>query len=269
MRDKKPEEDRSKARKRAVIAGRVALGGVIVGLAAFFIYTNLDFFSFLGDETVDRLMTKEERPPAPAREYRSADEILGAPVFFERMEPVAMALPEPDTPAQSVQAADTPVRQRDTLIPPPKPDTLVPSVEVMPQPALPSPLPQLVPQPLPQPQIPPPQQTLPPPPPPAKPLATVLFTDIMCRLADREGRRFTMSLELSFENSPALREEIYFKRGMLTTIASSVVRRFEFGNVTLAALGAELLKSLNAQLRAGQLSEVNVKEFRAQSATGR
>ncbi|MDR2578178.1 MAG: hypothetical protein LBC70_05130 [Chitinispirillales bacterium] len=281
LRNKKPKKDKSKARKRAMTAGRVALGVVIAGLVGFFVYTNIDYFSFVGDEAVDRLRaedrvesrakkSKRAANDGAAREHRSADEILGAPVFFERQEPRLLRTPdtpqvssvqEPLTPPELQPKPDTVIPMPDTLPVPPAaallPDTSTAAALQPPQLSLPPQLP--APQP-PTPQIPPPRQ---PPPPPPKASETILLTNIMCRLSDRDDLRFRMSLELSFDNT-ALREEIYFKLDMLTTIASGVVRRFEFGSVTLAALGTELLISLNAQLNTGQLRGVDVKEFRAE-----
>jgi hypothetical protein len=266
-----------------MMASRVGLGVAIVGLAVFFIYRNMDYLSFVGDEAVNRLTAegreevkpKKSKPKAkkPGRtkesralagEHLSADDVLGAPVFQT-----------PDTPIPSTlqQLLLTPPQ----LTPPPQPLPSIPSLSSIPPeepstPLLPPPSPQQsIPEPpipessVPEPSIQPPPA--PPPAPPVKTFETMLLTHIACRLADRDDIRFTMSLELSFDDD-ALRDEIYFKRGMLSTIASGVVRRFEFGNVTLPALGAELLAALNGQLKGGQLKAVEVREFRAENVGG-
>jgi flagellar basal body-associated protein FliL len=105
---------------------------------------------------------------------------------------------------------------------------------------------------------PPPQ---PPPPPPPRPRATLLLSNVNGRLSDRADLTVNMSIELTYESNSALREELEFKRDMLITVASSVLRRHEYGSVSTSALKAEMLTVFNGHLQAGKLSDVEITDF--------
>jgi len=100
-----------------------------------------------------------------------------------------------------------------------------------------------------------------PPPPPPKPRTTLLLANISGRLSDRADVIVNMSVELTYENNNALREELEFKRDMLSTVAVSVLRRHEYGNVNTTVLKTELLNVFNGHLHAGKLVAAEIKDF--------
>jgi len=106
-----------------------------------------------------------------------------------------------------------------------------------------------------------PQPPPPPPPPPPKPRATMVLSSVSGRLSDRADITVTMSVEMIYEANSALREEMEFKRDLLTTVASAVLRKHEAGAVNTAVLKTDLLATFNGQLQAGKLIEVDVKDL--------
>ncbi|MDR0331104.1 MAG: hypothetical protein LBH93_05300 [Chitinispirillales bacterium] len=98
---------------------------------------------------------------------------------------------------------------------------------------------------------------------------SLLLPDISCNLGDREDLRINMSIELLFDGSDSLAGELDFKRGMLLAVAGAVMRKNEYGNISLTALSAGLLNSFNGQLRSGQLSGVDIKEFQVEQVASR
>jgi hypothetical protein len=101
----------------------------------------------------------------------------------------------------------------------------------------------------------------PPPPPPPRPRATLLLSNVSGRLSDRADLKVNMSIELAYESSGALREELEFKRDMLITVAGSILRRHEYGSVNTAALKTEMLTVFNGHLQAGKLIDVEITDF--------
>jgi hypothetical protein len=100
-----------------------------------------------------------------------------------------------------------------------------------------------------------------PPPPPSKPRATLVLSNVNGHLSDRKDINVSMSVELTYEVSNSLREELEFKRDMLATVAGSVLRQHEYGNVNTAALKTDILTALNGQIRAGKLSAVEIRDL--------
>ena len=102
---------------------------------------------------------------------------------------------------------------------------------------------------------------------PAVPAVSGSFVlpDLVGRLADRDDLRVSLSVEL-FYGSEVLREELQFKRGALAAIVLDVVRGYEFGNVSAPRLRADLLRAFNGILAEGQLSNVDVRDFRVAPA---
>lgn len=101
----------------------------------------------------------------------------------------------------------------------------------------------------------------PPPPPPPKPSMTMLLPNVKGRLSDRADINVSMSVEMAYEANNALREELEFKRDMLSTLAGSVLRRHEYGTVNAAVLKTDILAEFNGQLRSGKLSAVEIKDL--------
>ena len=99
------------------------------------------------------------------------------------------------------------------------------------------------------------------PPPPPKPRATMLLSNLSGRLSDRNDITVSMSVELTYEANTALREELEFKRDLLSTVVGSVLRRHEYGTVNTAALKTDILSAFNGQLQAGKLVDVEVKNL--------
>jgi flagellar basal body-associated protein FliL len=111
------------------------------------------------------------------------------------------------------------------------------------------------------PKKPEPAQAAAPPPPPPKPRATLVLSNVNGHLSDRKDINVSMSVELTYEVSNALREEVEFKRDMLTTVAGSVLRQHEYGTINTATLKTDIITALNNQLRAGKLSSVEIRDL--------
>jgi len=110
-----------------------------------------------------------------------------------------------------------------------------------------------------------PMRVLPPPTPaqpsPPKPRATLALPNVSGRLSDRADLKVDMSVDLVYESNGAMREELEFKRDMLSTVAGSILRRHEYGSVNTAALESEMLTVFNGHLQAGKLIGVEIKDF--------
>jgi len=288
------EQDKGKARRRASILRLALFSALVAGLLGFFVYNNIDYFSSVGETAVAARGTKNADPSRPPRERRPAAEMLGTPEFFDINDVVPLnklieeRTAESDTASHIRQAVLSQMPRKDSvkidtaprlLIPREKPKTE--DMTLMP----PEPEPPKTPKRLaaadtaPQPLIPRPSLlaakpdtanvmpiSLAPPPEPASASKTkpgtgsMVISNIRCRLADRTDISINVSVEL-FYDSKALHEEVHNKRGALTAVLGSVVRKQEFGSFAAASLSAELLDAFNEVLASGQLSGVDIKNF--------
>lgn len=96
-----------------------------------------------------------------------------------------------------------------------------------------------------------------------KPPAALTLPNVHGRLADRPDLEVSMSVEMQFENDAALRWEILYKQDILAIAAGAALRKHEYGRVNTAILKADILKTINGQLQAGKLSNVNILDFQA------
>jgi hypothetical protein len=206
---------------------------------------------------------------------KSVADILGGPAFADAKSAIQAAVlrggaPEPPVktllPESSKPKADS-VRSAPALPPrlsQPAPRRLPPfpasngvptlSFSANPKSAAPSPVPSVA-----VPSTPPPSP--PPPLPPPKPRAAMLLPGISGHLSDRADMKVNMAVELSYESNNALREELEFKRDMLTTVAASVIHKHEYGRVSAETLKSDILSTFNEHLQAGKLNAVDIKNF--------
>jgi len=270
---------------------------IIVAVAvAYAVYDKNAFSDFVAEKIpqiplIDKVIAvkKPDKPEGGVKDMgggsvvsKSMKDVLGAPEFTDAKSSIQAAVLRNNTPEQSVKTA-LPVR---TLEPETKAATPAPAAPTASAAApAPQPAPRLLPQ-FPKTNAPTlnftaePQQLAmqqqpaaqqqaaapvapppPPPPPPPKPRATLLLQNVSGRLSDRADINVNMSVELTYEISNALREEVEFKRDMLSTLASSVIRRHEYGSINTAALKTEVLSVFNEHLQAGKISDVEIKNF--------
>ncbi|MDR2694022.1 MAG: hypothetical protein LBB74_07390 [Chitinispirillales bacterium] len=106
----------------------------------------------------------------------------------------------------------------------------------------------------------------PPPPPPPKPRATLTLSNVSGHLSDRADINVSMSIEITYEAGNALREELEFKRDLLSTVAGSVLKKHEYGAVNTVALKADILAAFNGQLHSGKLNAVEIRDLQVGQA---
>jgi len=215
---------------------------------------------------------------------KSVKDVLGGPEFTGGKAPaqqVSLRGNAPEPPAKTPPAAQTPTPEVEAVpppqsmpLPPPPPNRQLPSFPKTNMPTLnftvelpqskasqpvasakPAPS-QSSPAPTPQPAPPPP-----PPPPPPKPGAKLTLSNVSGHLSDRPDINVSMSIDLMYEADKALREELEFKKDMLSTVASSVLRKHEYGTVNAATLKKDILIAFNEHIQSGKLSDVEVKDF--------
>ncbi len=221
---------------------------------------------------------------------KSVKEVLGGPAFSEEKATIQMATlrggdPEPivqaalsTQPSKSETEADAAPPAPIAVMPPPQPQqrralpsfpkTNAPTLNFTLEPPPPPPPPAQSKKTEPaktaapaQPKKTEPAVTAAPQPPPSKPRATMVLSNVSGHLSDRKDINVSMSVELTYDLTNALREELEFKRDMLSTVAGSVLRNHEYGTVNTAALKADILTALNEQIRAGKLSAVEIKDL--------
>ena len=100
---------------------------------------------------------------------------------------------------------------------------------------------------------------------------SMYLPEIRCKLANRDDLSIMMSIELFYDDNgnAAFGDELYFKRGTLTVVASDVTRRYEHDSVDMALLSADLLSSFNGLLKEGRLSGVDITDFRVEQVAAR
>ena len=194
--------------------------------------------------------------------------IVKASLAAQTSEPAAVEVAPPSSPqsAPAQSSPPPPATRAATRAFPPFPKTNVPTLNFMAeqpqqsQPAIAV-----------KPAAPPPAAPAapPPPPPPPKPRATMLLSNLRGRLSDRNDITVSMSVELAYDANNALREELEFKRDLLSTVAGSVLRKHEYGTVNTAALKTDILSAFNGQLQAGKLVGVEVKDLQIGQIAGK
>jgi len=98
---------------------------------------------------------------------------------------------------------------------------------------------------------------------------SIFLSDIRCKLAGRDDLSISMSIQLFYDDNGALSDELHFKRGTLAVVTGDVLRGYEYGGVEMASLSADLLSTFNGLLNAGQLSGVEIKNFRVEQIAAR
>lgn len=287
------EKERGKARRRAVLVGRVCFLAVIVGLLGLFAYNNADYFSL----SVERAaLSVENRKHTPSAARGRGTDMLGGPEFFDSNDAVPLnslireRMAVPDSSSQIQPALLSQPTHKDTV-----------RVDTAPRP-LAAPSSPDAEKPVSTPRLAIPGANMKNPPPQAagnadltaaksdtapvkrisltpvpgqdtaarvKPVSgSMLISNVNSRLADRSDISVDVSVEL-FYDSEALRDELHAKRAALTAVLRDVMRRQEFGGVTTESLRTELLASFNELLKTGHLNKVDVKDLRVKQTAAR
>jgi flagellar basal body-associated protein FliL len=96
--------------------------------------------------------------------------------------------------------------------------------------------------------------------------SSVLLSDIRCFLRDRKGPGLVLSLNVVFEESGPLKQEVLVKRDVLKVMIKKVMADKTLEDMKVDSLRLELKNSINALLESGKISDLEFNELRIDKA---
>ncbi len=90
---------------------------------------------------------------------------------------------------------------------------------------------------------------------------SLVLSDVRCKISGRDDLTIYLTVAIFFNND-ALYQEILLKRDDLKVMALNVMRRKEYGSIQTEPLRAELKEAMDDLLEAGDLENLEIRDFR-------